>query len=59
MRRLDALIEMWQQDVNRLDVTEDVIKEEISGHIRNIILAEEVGVIPDTFGMRDSPHCYG
>jgi transposase len=33
VRRLDALIEMRQQEVNRLDVADDVIKEEISGHI--------------------------
>ena len=33
VRRLDALIEMQQQEVNRLEVADDVIKEEISGHI--------------------------
>lgn len=33
VRRLDALIEMQQQEVNRLDVADEVIKAEISGHI--------------------------
>jgi transposase len=33
VRRLDALIEMRQQEVNRLDVADEVIKMEISGHI--------------------------
>jgi len=33
VRRLDALIEMQQQEENRLDVADDVIKDDIPGHI--------------------------
>jgi len=33
VRRLDALIEMKQQEVNRLEVAEDVIQPEIASHI--------------------------
>ena len=34
VRRLDALIEMHQQEVNRLDVADDVVRDDIEAHIR-------------------------
>lgn len=33
VRRLDAMIEMKQQEVNRLDVAELIVREDIEGHI--------------------------
>lgn len=36
VRRLDALIEMQQQEVNRLDVAEAVVKADIEGHIESL-----------------------
>lgn len=33
VRRLDALIEMHQQEVNRLDVAEEVVQDDIQDHI--------------------------
>jgi transposase len=33
VRRVDSLIEMKQQEVNRLDVADDVVLEDIKGHI--------------------------
>ncbi len=33
VRRLDALIEMKQQEVNRLDVADDIVADDIQGHI--------------------------
>ena len=34
VRRLDALIEMHQQEVNRLDVADEVVRDDIEDHIR-------------------------
>lgn len=36
VRRLDSLIEMQQQETNRLDVAEAVVKPEISSHIKGL-----------------------
>ncbi|NOZ38462.1 MAG: hypothetical protein GXP11_10480 [Gammaproteobacteria bacterium] len=38
VKRLDALIEMQQQEVNRLDVAESVIQTEIQSHIEQLNL---------------------
>lgn len=40
VRRLDALVEMKQQEVNRLDVAEDVVRQDIEGHIE--LLTERI-----------------
>jgi len=45
VRRLDALIEMKQQEVNRLDVADDVVQQDIEEHI--ILLCERIKQLRD------------
>lgn len=45
VRRLDALIEMHQQEVNRLDVADKVVLEDIEGHIG--LLSERIDQVRD------------
>lgn len=45
VRRLDALIEMQQQEINRLDVAEEVIKAELSSHIE--VLEQRIKQVRD------------
>ena len=43
VRRLDALIDMRQQEVNRLDVSEPIIQPDVQSHIRHETLEFLVG----------------
>jgi transposase len=46
VRRLDAMIEMKQQEVNRLDVAEAIVREDIEGHIE--LLTANITKLQDT-----------